>query len=154
VAWAALYAALGPEALGVWREPAWVRAVGWLLAGAGTLGTAIAQGQMGSSWRIGIDQGETQLVTRGLYRLVRNPIFSGCIVAAVGIALLAPSAWSIAAVFVIVVMISLQVRIEEDHLQKAHGRAYRAYAAKVGRLLPRLGRLSCPSDGADLTRQS
>ena len=32
--------------------------------------------------------------------------------------------------------------VEEPYLRRAHGEAYRAYAARVGRFLPRIGRLS------------
>jgi protein-S-isoprenylcysteine O-methyltransferase Ste14 len=137
----AIHAAYGPAAAGVWPSPRWLHIVALVLAGAGTLVTAVAQSQMGSSWRIGIDHGTTSLVTGGLYRFVRNPIFAGCIVAVAGMGLLAPSAWSIAASFSIVLLIALQVRIEEEHLLRVHGGAYRAYATRVGRFLPGVGRL-------------
>jgi protein-S-isoprenylcysteine O-methyltransferase Ste14 len=40
--------------------------------------TVRAQLDMGESWRIGVDAGEvTALVTTGVFRNVRNPIFSG-----------------------------------------------------------------------------
>lgn len=38
----------------------------------------IAQAQMGTSWRIGIDtENETMLITHGIFRLSRNSIFLG-----------------------------------------------------------------------------
>ena len=39
-------------------------------------------------------------------------------------------------------LVSLQTRLEEGHLITLHGPAYRAYAARVGRFLPGLGRIS------------
>ena len=38
--------------------------------------------------------------------------------------------------------VSIQARLEEAHLIRLHGAAYRAFAARVGRFLPGVGRLS------------
>jgi protein-S-isoprenylcysteine O-methyltransferase Ste14 len=43
-----------------------------------------------------------------------------------------------------VLLVSLQVRLEEDHLLRLHGGAYQRYAARVGRFLPGVGRLEAP----------
>jgi protein-S-isoprenylcysteine O-methyltransferase Ste14 len=44
---------------------------------------------------------------------------------------------------VITLALELQVRaVEEPYLIRSHGDAYRAYAARVGRFLPGIGRLS------------
>ena len=42
--------------------------------------TVLAQLQMGASWRVGIDDRPTELVTGGLFRVVRNPIFTALLV--------------------------------------------------------------------------
>jgi protein-S-isoprenylcysteine O-methyltransferase Ste14 len=47
---------------------------------------------------------------------------------------------------VAVPLVSLQVRLEERNLLRIHGKAYLAYAARVGRFLPWVGRLR-PSSG-------
>ena len=40
------------------------------------------------------------------------------------------------------VALELQTRfVEEPHLRRVHGAAYAAYAAQVGRFVPRVGRL-------------
>src|SRR5439155_892973 len=52
----------------------------------------LAQVQMGASWRIGLDPEErTDLVTAGLFGVVRNPIYAGMLATIVGIALLVPN---------------------------------------------------------------
>jgi protein-S-isoprenylcysteine O-methyltransferase Ste14 len=109
----------------------------------GFAATFAAQLAMGSSWRIGVAEGEiTPLVTTGPFAIVRNPIFAAMLVAALGLALMVPNALALAAFVVAVVAIELQVRlVEEPHLVRAHGGLYRRYAARVGRFVPGVGRL-------------
>jgi len=111
-----------------------------------TIGTGLplwAPLGMGDSWRIGVDTGErTQLVTHGLFRRVRNPIFTGMLLAAGGLALLTPNPVALLAVLALLVAVEIQVRrVEEPYLLRAHGDSYRRYAATVGRFLPGLGLL-------------
>ncbi|MFY0523433.1 methyltransferase [Archangium gephyra] len=129
------------ESLGVWSTPASIRWVGWGVAGGALLVTMVAQAQMGTSWRIGIDRERTELVTGGLFAVVRNPIFTDMLLVVTGIALVTPSAWTVMAWADYVLLVSLQVRLEEEHLMRLHGEAYRAYASRVGRFLPGVGRL-------------
>lgn len=105
--------------------------------------TFYAQMAMGNSWRIGVDPDErTELVTSGPFALVRNPIFSGMIPTALGLAMMVPSVISIDAVAALLVALQLQVRVvEEPHLLRVQGKAYRDYARAVGRFIPGLGRL-------------
>jgi protein-S-isoprenylcysteine O-methyltransferase Ste14 len=107
----------------------------------GSAGTLWAQSAMGRSWRIGVDAGErTELVVdRGPFRVVRNPIFTFMIVAAIGAALLLPAWLSMIAVVGLVIAVELQVRwVEEPYLLRVHGDEYRRYCARVGRFVPRL----------------
>lgn len=119
-------------------------AVGIVLAVLGIGLTLAAQLSMGASWRIGIDDRQpTALVTSGAFALVRNPIFSAMIVCAAGLALLAPNVLSLVALGVLVLAIELQVRwAEEPFLRWTLGDEYRRYAARVGRFVPGVGRIS------------
>jgi protein-S-isoprenylcysteine O-methyltransferase Ste14 len=137
---------LGPV-LVVWTSaggdpPAPVAWAGLAQAGAGVVGTLVAQLGMGASWRIGVDATErTALVTAGVFRWVRNPIFTAMIATAVGLTLMAPMVVGVAGCVVLTLAIELQVRrVEEPHLRRVHGRPYRAYAAEVGRFVPLVGR--------------
>lgn len=117
--------------------------IGTVLAVLGIAATLYAQLVMGRSWRIGVDQDErTELVTRGPFALVRNPIFSAMIPTALGLALIVPSVVALAGFVTLVVALELQVRVvEEPYLLKAQGPSYADYAASVGRFVPGIGRL-------------
>ncbi|MCP3102246.1 isoprenylcysteine carboxylmethyltransferase family protein [Myxococcus sp. K15C18031901] len=141
-AWSALYAATGGAGLGLWAVPQAVRWAGWTLVAAGLGVVLVAQVQMGASWRIGIDREPTALVTRGLFTVVRNPIFAGMLWVVTGVALVTPGAWTVMAWVDYVLLVSLQVRLEEAHLLRLHGEDYAAYASRVGRFWPGVGRLS------------
>lgn len=118
-------------------------AAGLVLSAAGMVGTLWSQLAMGDAWRIGVDASErTALVATGPFRLVRNPIYTSMVTGLGGIALLTPNVVSAAALLVLVVALELQVRrVEEPHLLRVHGAAYRSYAASTGRFLPSIGRL-------------
>lgn len=118
-------------------------AVGLVLAAAGVVGTFLAQLAMGDAWRIGVAPEErTELVTRGPFRLVRNPIYSAMLPTVLGLALMVPSVVALLAFLALVVALELQVRVvEEPHLLRTHGDAYAEYGARVGRFVPGVGLL-------------
>jgi protein-S-isoprenylcysteine O-methyltransferase Ste14 len=98
---------------------------------------------MGTSWRVGVDERErTTRVTGGPFAYVRNPIFTFMVVAASGLALLAPNLAALLGLCSLMVGLEIQVRlVEEPYLVRAHGQAYAAYAARAGRFVPGVGRL-------------
>lgn len=120
-----------------------VHAIGIFLATLGGLAVFAAQLGMGESWRIGVSEEErTDLITGGWFSLCRNPIYTSMIVGWSGIALMVPTWLAIAAVATVAAGLELQVRVvEEPYLQRAHGDAYCAYASRVGRFVPGLGKL-------------
>jgi protein-S-isoprenylcysteine O-methyltransferase Ste14 len=117
-------------------------ALGALLMLAGTGAMAAAQLDLGASWRIGIEPGARPgLVTGGIYRFCRNPIFLCMLVALLGFLLLLPTTLCLLAVAGTFFGIRQQVREEEQYLQQTYGRQYAAYASNVGRFVPGVGRL-------------
>lgn len=143
-AWVALTWWVEPHVLCIWPAPSWLALAGVGLAAAGLLVVAAAQAQMGSSWRIGIDEQPTDLVVTGLFGLVRNPIYSGGFLIVFGFILLTPSPWTIALLALLFLIVSFQTRLEEEHLLRQHGERYLAYGRRVGRFVPGLGRLRAP----------
>jgi protein-S-isoprenylcysteine O-methyltransferase Ste14 len=96
----------------------------------------IAQFQMGKSWRVGIDTHvKTELVIHGLFRISRNPIFLGMMVQLLGLFLVLPDAITLAILLAAYILISVQIRGEEEHLRELHPDAYPAYCCKVRRWL-------------------
>jgi protein-S-isoprenylcysteine O-methyltransferase Ste14 len=117
-------------------------AVGIVLAALGGLAVFGAQLGMGENWRIGVsDEQRTDLVTGGWFSVCRNPIYAAMVVGWSGFALMVPTWLSLAAVVVIAIALELQVRfVEEPYLVRTHGNEYGAYASRVGRFVPGVGR--------------
>jgi protein-S-isoprenylcysteine O-methyltransferase Ste14 len=120
-----------------------VHVLGVVLFVLGLSAVVATQQTMGRSWRIGVDPGEqTGLVTGGPFRIVRNPIFTGMSITWIGLALIIPSVVAFASVATLMASLELQTRlVEEPYLLRAQGERYAAYARRVGRFLPRVGRL-------------
>jgi protein-S-isoprenylcysteine O-methyltransferase Ste14 len=109
-----------------------LRYLGWGLLAASLLWVVIAQVQMGSSWRVGIDSDvRTNLVSKGLFRYSRNPIFLGMMVQLIGLLLLLQNAFMLLIAVAAYLLISVQIRLEEAHLLRLHGDLYRAFCASV-----------------------
>lgn len=118
--------------------------VGALVATVGIVGALVAQGEMGDSWRVGVDATEkTTLVTHGLFGWVRNPFFTFVLRSLVGLVLVLPTVISLLATAFAATGIELQVRaVEEPYLGRVHGPAYDDYCSRTGRFLPGIGRTS------------
>jgi protein-S-isoprenylcysteine O-methyltransferase Ste14 len=117
---------------------------GTIIAVAGIAATLYAQLAMGASWRIGVDPSERlELVTSGPFALVRNPIYAAMLPTTFGLVLLVPSVVAIAAWVALLIALELQTRVvEEPYLLATHPDEYPAYAARVGRFVPGVGRIS------------
>ena len=133
-----------------------VTRVGTAVAVAGFGLAAAAQQTMGESWRIGVDATErTDLVTSGVFAVVRNPIFTAMIAAQLGTALMAPTRLSAVGMAALVTGCQLQVRlVEESYLARTHSGPYLDYAGRVGRFLPGIGRLNRPITGLVANRDT
>ena len=112
----------------------WLKTFGLILLVISFLWTSIAQYQMAKSWRIGIDYEEkTELVSHGLFKYSRNPVFLGVLVSYLGTFLIIPNLLSFSVLLVTFVTIQTQVRLEEEYLESAQGQDYLNYKLKVRR---------------------
>jgi protein-S-isoprenylcysteine O-methyltransferase Ste14 len=119
-----------------------LQSAGALLLFGGIALLAAAQLNMGASWRVGIKEDEAPgLVTGGLYRFCRHPIYLGLITALAGYTALLPTPLSLALLAGAYAGARAQAAAEEAHLIRTYGDAYRAYAHRTGRFLPGVGRL-------------
>ena len=122
-----------------------LRATGAVMVLGATALMLAAQLDLGASWRVGIDEGTRPgLVTGGLYRYSRNPIYVAMLTALLGFALLLPSWISLGLLIGAGLGIRRHVRDEEAYLARTYGEEYRRYAARVGRFVPGVGRLRAP----------
>jgi protein-S-isoprenylcysteine O-methyltransferase Ste14 len=80
---------------------------------------------------------EGELLTRGVYSIVRHPMYSGLIIfLAPGVALLCRS-WALLTVPVFAyVAFKVLIKREEDYLEKKFGQAYLDYTARVNAIVP------------------
>jgi protein-S-isoprenylcysteine O-methyltransferase Ste14 len=80
------------------------------------------------------------LRTTGMYKLVRHPIYSGLILIGLAMMILSASVWGIILCASLIAVLSYKSRFEEK-LLLAKFPGYAAYASRVGRLVPFVGRL-------------
>jgi len=121
------------------RMPLFVRVIGILLVFAGTAIFVCAVTTMRDSWRAGVSETDkTELVTKGIYQISRNPAFLGFDLVYIGILLMFFN-WVLFGVSAFaMVMFHLQiVNVEEDFLIVAFGESYLEYKRKVNRYFGR-----------------
>ena len=133
---AALVIGIAPKHLGAihWLTFPVTQTIGWGLLIVTLIWLIVAQAQMGKSWRIGIDSGtQTKLISGGLFRRSRNPIFLGLRLNMLGLFLIIPCAVSLSILIACEILIAIQVRLEEVHLRAMLGQPYVEYCSVVRR---------------------
>ena len=111
--------------------------VGWSFVLLGIFVAILGQYQMGESWRyIGSKSNDTKLITHGLFKYCRNPIYFGGLLFFDGIIILFPHYLILVCVMLIYLGIEVLVRYEEEpHLKKLHGKIYEEYCRKARRFM-------------------
>ena len=87
-----------------------------------------------------VPRGDAELVTTGVFALARHPIYSGLLVLGAGLAVIGASPWHLGAWVALLVTLMVKSRFEDRMLLERYD-AYAAYAARVGRLVPGVGRI-------------
>ena len=141
LAWSVAVGTVAPELLDIWRAPHWLSGVGVALGVVGLGLVVAAQLGMGASWRIGVPEERTGLVTNGLFAWIRYPIYTGLYALLAALVLLTPAPWTVMGALWLGSLLALQARLEEAHLARVHGAPFIAWASRTGRFLPGLGRL-------------
>lgn len=112
-----------------------VRYIGFIVMILALIWVFTAQIQMKNSWRIGIDNTtKTELVTHGLFRYSRNPIFLGMTISLVGFFLVIPTVIALMFLLIGSILMQIQIRLEEEYLMKEQGQIYKAYKNRVKRM--------------------
>lgn len=113
-----------------------VRYLGVLLIGIGTGVFIAAMITMRDSWRAGIPQGEKlQIVTKGIYRVSRNPAFLGFDLTYIGATIAYGNVALLLFSMVAIIMMHLQILEEEKYMETTFGGEYLTYKNRVGRYL-------------------
>ena len=115
-------------------ETTFIVNLGIVLGLSGLILAMIPQSQMGDSWRLGINAGQkTKLITQGLYKYSRNPVYLGLLISYFGFVAMMPNALSI--VFLVLSYFALEVKIklEENHLESVHLDVFKNYKRSVRR---------------------
>ena len=97
-----------------------------------------AHADLGTNWSITLEVREKhQLVTHGIYRWVRHPMYLALFLYSAGQALVLPN-WLVGPSygFAMVLLFALRVGREERMMHEEFGKDYEAYAATTRRLLP------------------
>jgi len=112
-----------------------LKIVGIILIHLSLLWIYIAQYQMSNNWRIGIDEeNNTELVTIGIFSISRNPIFFGMIISVFGLFLIIPNTITFFLALSTYLIIQIQIRLEEEFLEKKHTTHYLNYKLRTKRL--------------------
>ena len=77
-----------------------------------------------------------QLVTHGVYRFVRHPIYLGVIMASIGVPVYVSSLYGLLTMSAVIPVLLNRIRMEERMLTEAFGDAYRTYRETTSKLIP------------------
>lgn len=116
--------------------PGWARYAGLLITAAGVVFFLLAITTMQRNWRAGVDESQkTEMVTRGVYRISRNPAFVGFDLLYIGTALALPNVLMLLAALIAISALHMQIKAEEEYLPTVFGDAYRTYKSHTPRYL-------------------
>ena len=94
---------------------------------------------LGTNWSVTLDVRENhRLVTRGVYRSVRHPMYASLFLYAIGQALVVPN-WVAGPAYLVVMVILYAFRVgpEERMMLETFGDSYATYMKNTKRLVPR-----------------
>ncbi len=77
-----------------------------------------------------------QLITHGVYRFTRHPIYLGVIMVCIGVPVYTSSLYGLLTMSALIPIILNRIRMEERLLSEEFGDAYRAYKEATSKLIP------------------
>ncbi|MEM7342348.1 MAG: isoprenylcysteine carboxylmethyltransferase family protein [Actinomycetota bacterium] len=120
-----------------WPTPAAVDTLGAIALVLGVVLVAAASLRLGRALTATpVPTRDGELITHGLYRYVRHPIYSGVLLAVVGLTIRSGSLITLAVAVTTVVFFVVKATWEEQRLAERY-EGYAAYAASTPRFVPR-----------------
>lgn len=112
---------------------------GLAMVAAGLVGTVWCHASLGNTWRLGVrGEEKTPLVTNGVYRRLRHPIYAFQVLILAGVWLLWPTPFLLGLVVLHRILVAVKIRDEENHLERLHGSLYKEYVQRTGSLWPKV----------------
>ncbi len=143
-AWVALPLLAASGRFSFLAAPRWAHAVGgvrWVAASVAVgcyLLSLYCWLLLGRNWSMAVvPHQSTRLVTRGLYRWVRHPIYGASVLLMLASALVLSTLPMVLLALAHLVVMNLKARHEERYLAQRFGESYAAYCRQVGRFFPR-----------------
>ena len=91
---------------------------------------------LGINFRVELPTDDTELITSGIYRIMRNPIVFGIFLLLIGSFLLIPTIIVLLICIFNIITFNSKVIDEEKFLLRRFGKTYENYLNRVGRYLP------------------
>ncbi len=104
---------------------------------AGNLIFIAAYAELGRQWsaELVIKDGH-RLVVTGIYHWIRHPMYTGFLLFGIGIGLLSANLYGCAYLFVMLVLITIRLKTEEDMMVEVFGDSYKEYKSRTSALIP------------------
>lgn len=121
-----------------WPGETWPEWLQWCGGGSLLLGLAVrwkAQRDLGRNYSYAVKSPQS-LITRGIYRRLRHPAYTGTMLYALGFALLFRSLPGTVWIAMVLVAVLYRTRLEEQLLLEQFPDAYRVYQRLVKRFIP------------------
>lgn len=122
------------------QQPSWMKTSGIFFLVLGILMLGVAFASFNVKEFLGLKKEEhhpdTKLVTKGVYRYVRHPLYTGVFLLLPGVFLLRPTLSILLFVFITAIYIEIGSRLEELKLIKIFGEDYVRYRNSVKRYFP------------------
>ena len=116
---------------------------GPLVAGVTCLGIGLwlfyrSHADLGTNWSVTLEiRREHRLITQGVYRAIRHPMYSALVLYSIGQALVIPNwAAGFSNMIALALLVPLRLGAEEKMMAGQFGEEYAAYSARTKRLVP------------------
>ncbi len=126
-----------PDALGVPDTPS-VPWLGLLLTAMGVALSIWARVSLGANWSGTVTlKDDHELISKGLYRWIRHPIYTGILLAMIGTALIRGHLRGWVGFLIVLAAFYFKARREEGFLRQEFGDGFEEHARRTGMFLPK-----------------